>query len=79
MILTIYTPEQTIYSGEAETVMVPGKNQRPFVVLDSHAPVVAVLEMGTVSYVANQHEYELHIRSGFVEIRENVVTVCVEI
>jgi len=79
MKLHIYTPEQAIYSGEAESVMLPGKNQRPFVVLDSHAPVVAVLETGTVTYVANQHENELHIRSGFVEIRENVVTVCVEI
>jgi len=79
MKLHIYTPEQTIYSGEAESVMVPGKNQRPFVILDSHAPVVAVLETGVVTYTAHKNEYELNIKSGFVEIRENMVTICVEI
>ncbi len=79
MILNIFSPEQTIYSGEAESVKVPGKNQRPFVILDSHAPVVAVLETGVVTYVANKNEHELNIKSGFVEIRENVVTICVEI
>jgi F-type H+-transporting ATPase subunit epsilon len=79
MVLHIYTPEQTVYSGEAESIMVPGKNQWPFVILDSHAPVVAVLETGVVKYVVRQNEFELHITSGFVEVRENVVTICVEI
>jgi F-type H+-transporting ATPase subunit epsilon len=79
MTLHIYTPEQTVYSGEAESIMVPGKNQWPFVILNSHAPVVAVLETGVVSYVAQKKEFELNIRSGFVEIRENVVTICVEL
>jgi F-type H+-transporting ATPase subunit epsilon len=79
MVLHIYTPEQTVYSGEAESVRVPGKNQRPFVILDSHAAVVAVLEAGTVGYVVNGLDYELNIISGFVEVRENVVTICVEL
>jgi len=79
MILNIYTPEQTVYSGEAESVAVPGKHNRPFVILDSHAPVIVVLETGVVKYVVKGSSFELKIISGFAEVRDNVVTICVEL
>jgi F-type H+-transporting ATPase subunit epsilon len=79
MTLYIHTPEKTIYGGEAESVSVPGKNQQPFVILDSHAPIIAILEAGVVKYAVEHSELKLNISGGFVEVRDNVVTICVEL
>jgi len=79
MTLDIFTPEQTVFNGKAESVMVPGKNDKPFVILDSHAPIISVLEKGTVKYVVNGCDFELNISRGFVEVRKNIVTVCAEL
>ncbi|WP_124978926.1 F0F1 ATP synthase subunit epsilon [Nonlabens xiamenensis] len=52
MILEIVTPEMTIFSGEVESVSVPGVNGQ-FQMLDNHAPVVSLLTKGAVKIFGN--------------------------
>lgn len=52
MILEIVTPERTLYSGEVESVAVPGVNGE-FQMLDNHAPVVSLLAKGAVKIYGN--------------------------
>lgn len=79
MKLKILSPEKTIYEGEAISVLVPGMHHRPFVVLDSHTPLISVLEDGRVEYIVDDQSFEFYISSGFVEVRNDVVSVCVEL
>ncbi|MDR2084101.1 MAG: hypothetical protein LBP67_03805 [Bacteroidales bacterium] len=79
MKLKILSPEKTIYDGNADSVLVPGKNNKPFVILDSHTPLISILENGLVRYTVNGKDVELLISSGFVEVRKDVVSVCVEL
>lgn len=52
MILEIVTPEMVLYSGEVESVSVPGINGE-FQMLNNHAPVVSLLVKGTVKIYGN--------------------------
>jgi len=52
MILEIVTPEVTLYSGEVESVSVPGINGE-FQMLDNHAPVVSLLTTGSIKIYGN--------------------------
>ena len=47
MILEVVSPEATLFSGEVSSVVVPGANGA-FQVLDNHAPIVSILNPGTV-------------------------------
>ncbi len=47
MILEIVTPEMVVFSGEVESVAVPGVNGE-FQMLNLHAPVVSLLTKGAI-------------------------------
>ena len=47
MILEVVSPEATLFSGEVNSVTVPGANGA-FQVLDNHARIVSILNPGTV-------------------------------
>ena len=47
MRLEVVSPEATLFSGEVSSVAVPGANGA-FQVLDNHAPIVSILNPGTV-------------------------------
>ena len=47
MRLEVVSPEATLFSGEVNSVVVPGANGA-FQVLDNHAPIVSILHSGTV-------------------------------
>ena len=46
MRLEVVSPEATLFSGEVNSVAVPGANGA-FQVLDNHAPIVSILNPGT--------------------------------
>ena len=50
----------------------------PFTVLPGHAALVTALEAGDVRYVESGAEKRIRIKEGFAEVKDNVVTVCVE-
>ena len=85
MHLEIVSPEATLFSGEVESVIVPG-SAGSFQMLNNHAPIVSTLKEGVVSISG---KIEIHdglknkfkkqddnttlfeISSGTVEMRNN--------
>lgn len=88
MHLEIVTPEATLYSGEVESVSVPGVNGE-FEMLKDHAPIVSLLKEGKVMVNGNiqlDEEVEdkftktdrgvsLAINSGTIEMNANKIIV----
>ncbi|GHU71671.1 hypothetical protein FACS189413_13690 [Bacteroidia bacterium] len=77
MKLIIISPEKRLYQGDAELVTLPGL-QGSFTILDRHAPIISGLNKGKIVYRHNDKERILEVEGGFVEVKNNVVTVCVE-
>ena len=71
--LKIVSPEKVEFTGEVESVKVPG-TQGNFEILTGHAPIISTLQKGVVEYDGKQ----LEILGGFVAVQQNEVSVCVE-
>ncbi len=78
ILLIIYSPEKTILEKMVCKVSLPGTAGR-FMVLNNHAPLISSLEEGRVVYVSDGIEENIDIRTGFVEVAYNRVTVCAEL
>jgi F-type H+-transporting ATPase subunit epsilon len=76
--LRIVSPEKVIYDGSAESVKVPGTSGA-FEILDKHAPIISSLEKGKVEYTTGKETRTLDVSGGFVEVRQNEVSLCVEL
>lgn len=77
MNLIIVSPESTVYQGEATSVTLPGTSGA-FEVLDNHAPLISSLKSGEVIIKDAEGEKKIGILSGFVEVANNEVSICVE-
>ena len=78
MNLEIISPEKIVYTGEAEQVTLPGLSGL-FTILDRHAPIISALNKGVLIYQVNGGDVELAINGGFVEVKKNIVSVCIEV
>ena len=76
--LRIVSPERVVFTGEVDSVLVPGA-MGSFEILTGHAPIISTLEEGKVVYGIKGAKTELHIVGGFVEVQKNVVNLCIEI
>ena len=89
MLLEIVTPEAVLFSGEIDSVAVPGINGE-FQMLNNHAPIVSLLQEGTVKIYGSikiEEEFEekfsggdkgvtlLPISSGTIELKENKIII----
>jgi len=72
--LKIVSPEKVEFTGEVESVKVPG-TMGNFEILQNHAPIISTLQKGIVYFDGQQ----LAILGGFVEVQKNQVSLCVEI
>ena len=87
MYLEIISPEATLFTGEIESLTLPGANGS-FQILENHAPIVSTLSAGTVKIKGNIHlsddvkelftvlgkdEMIFAIGSGTVEMQENKI------
>ncbi|MBR5963918.1 MAG: F0F1 ATP synthase subunit epsilon [Bacteroidaceae bacterium] len=79
MKLLVLSPEKELLSAEVDAVELPGKKGR-FEVLVNHAPLVTSLVGGEVKWKTDGDEdfQSMEISGGFAEVKENIVTVCVE-
>jgi F-type H+-transporting ATPase subunit epsilon len=76
--LEILTPERKLFSDEVHGVQLPGVTGS-FEVLDKHAPLVSALKSGRIKVLNDRsHTTFFEIRSGFVEVIGNSVTVLAE-
>ncbi|MBV8473419.1 MAG: F0F1 ATP synthase subunit epsilon [Hyphomicrobiales bacterium] len=64
----LVSPDKLVYSGPAESVLVPG-SEGDFVVLKDHAPAVAALRPGVVAFEdAPGKQTRIFVRGGFAEV-----------
>lgn len=77
MNLEILTPEKKVFAGEVELVRLPGTDGS-FAVKKNHAPLISSLQAGQIKIKQNMKETSIVVKSGFVEVLNNKVTVLVE-
>lgn len=75
--LTIASPHGVIYDGSVSLVTLPGE-LGSFTVLPGHAPIISSLQKGMIKYEENGKSTEIEIKSGFVEVSNDIVSVCIE-
>ena len=75
--IRIITPSEALFDGEVESVTLPGTSGS-FSVLDMHAPIISSLESGKVVAKTANGDQEYALNSGFVEVKNNIITVCIE-
>ena len=76
--LEIVSPEKMLFTGRVAWVQLPGA-MAPFRVLHNHAPLVSTLCAGNIKWVVGNEEREMPVKNGFVEVKDNKVTACVEL
>ena len=77
MNVSILSPLKALFQGEATSVNLPGKIGA-FTVLENHAPIVSTLDKGVITITNKEENTEIEIVSGFVEVHDNEITICVE-
>ena len=79
MQIEIITPETRLYRGKATSVTVPS-SQGPFMILEHHAPIVAILEAGKIVLTDDENQqHEFAIEGGFCEQHDNYIIICAEV
>lgn len=75
MKVEILTPENKIYSGEANLVKVPG-TKGSFEIMKKHAPLISTLEKGQIKILDQKNEpVFFDISSGVIEVHKDIVTI----
>ncbi len=76
--LELVSPDKLMFSGEAESVLVPG-SEGDFVVLKDHAPVMAALKPGVIAIedAAGKHK-RIFVRGGFADVSQTGLIVLAE-
>lgn len=78
MHLEIITPDKKVYSGEVDSVKLPGA-EGSFGILKNHAPIIASLKKGTIKVTdSKKHVENFEINGGVVEVQNNKVIVLAE-
>ncbi|MFO8067875.1 MAG: ATP synthase F1 subunit epsilon [Bacteroidales bacterium] len=75
MHLEVISPEKNLYNGDVVLVQLPGK-MGSFEILNNHAPIVALLEKGTLKIIdGDRNKITLDIDKGVVEVFDNKILV----
>lgn len=76
--LKIVSPEKIEFTGEVESVTVPGALGN-FQILTGHAPLISSLTDGKVEYTTNTGENNcIAITGGVASVHKDEVSLCVE-
>ena len=91
MELQIVSPEAQLFSGEVESVTVPGKSGS-FQILNNHAPIVSTLVSGQViikgnlklnkdhkeKFIQERNQTILQIQTGTIELNDNKAILLID-
>ncbi len=78
MHISILTPDKEIFTGEINSVRVPGTDGQ-FQILKNHAPIISSLQSGEVEVLkADGSKLNFTIEKGFVENLKNNVSLLVQ-
>jgi len=76
--LKIVSPEKVEFTGEVESVTVPGTLGN-FQILTGHAPIISSLITGNVQYTTISGENNsIAISGGVASVHKDEVSICVE-
>ena len=67
-----------MFDGDVHSVLVPG-SLGSFEILTDHAPIISSLEKGKVEYATDEGRTGFEINGGFVVVKKNEVSLCVEL
>lgn len=74
----LVSPERLLFSGDVESVVVPG-SEGQFTVLKDHAPVMTMLKPGVVEVgEGGARSQRLFVRGGFADIAASGLTILAE-
>ncbi len=75
MTIEIINPDETIFSGEADIIQLPGKDGS-FEILNNHAPLISVLKEGKIKVVDKNINIQFfEIKGGVIEVLRNKVLI----
>lgn len=75
--VSVISPEQVLYEGEAESVVAPAFDGS-LGILTGHAPMVTLLGRGTLRLARRGAEERFTVAGGFLQVAENRVRVVTE-
>ena len=76
--LEVVTPERRVLADPVDMVTVPGLGGE-LGILPGHTPLISQLQTGVLTYVAEGKSSKLHVSGGFVEVRDDHVSVLAEV
>jgi F-type H+-transporting ATPase subunit epsilon len=76
--LEVVTPERPVLSEAVDTVTVPGLGGE-LGILPGHTPLISQLQTGVLSYSIGGKTSQLHVSGGFVEVKDDKVSVLAEV
>ena len=76
--LEVVTPERRVLAEPVEMVTVPGLGGE-LGILPGHTPLISQLQTGVLTYVQEGKNSSLHVSGGFVEVRDDHVSVLAEV
>ena len=76
--LEVVTPERRVLAEAVDTVTVPGLGGE-LGILPGHTPLISQLQTGILSYAKSGRTSQLHVSGGFLEVRDDHVSVLAEI
>ena len=76
--LEVITPERRVLAEAVSMVTVPGLGGE-LGILPGHTPLISQLQTGVLSYVQDGKTFQLHVSGGFLEIKDDHVSVLAEI
>ena len=74
MTVEILTPDESLFSGEATYVGLPGSDGS-MGILDNHAPLITTLKSGEILVRTSSGEQTFPVKGGTVEVLQNKVTI----
>lgn len=72
--LEVVTPERRVLNEAVDMVTVPGLGGE-LGILPGHTPLISQLQTGVLSYTQAGKSFQLHVSGGFVEVRDDLVSV----
>ena len=76
--LEVVTPERRVLAEPVDMVTVPGLGGE-LGILPGHTPLISQLQTGVLTYIQEGKSFPLHVSGGFVEVRDDHVSVLAEI
>lgn len=77
MRVSVVSPEQVLYQGDASSVVAPAYDGQVGI-LPRHAPFMALLGEGTLAIRNRDGESRFSVSGGFIQVVDNVVRVVAE-